>query len=88
MPHSQYRACTLRLVLLSGGTASQDVSFLWFDVPIRFDTHGHWWEVRGHNISGQSASQICIGGQNAGLFWGRVDKMPVSPNQISMKKQC
>ena len=31
--------------------------------------------VGGQNASGQNAGQICIGRQNAGQFWGKVDKM-------------
>ena len=40
------------------------------------------------NAGGQNASQISIGGQNAGQFWGTVDKMSVSLNHISMKNKA
>ena len=33
----------------------------------------------GQNAGGQNAGKICIGGQNAGQFWGRVDKMRFHP---------
>ena len=29
----------------------------------------------GQYTSGQNAGHNCIGGQNAGQFWGRLDKM-------------
>ena len=32
----------------------------------------------GQNAGGQNAGPNCIGGQNAGQFWGRVDNMPGS----------
>ena len=41
----------------------------------------------GQNAGGQNAGQICIGGQNAGRFGGRVDKVPVSLNHISIKNK-
>ena len=36
--------------------------------------------VRGQNAGGQNAGQNCKGGQNAGRFWDREDKMPVFRN--------
>ena len=32
----------------------------------------------GHDAGGHNAGQNCTGGQIAGRFWGRVDRMPVS----------
>ena len=49
---------------------------------------GIFEKVRGQNAGGQNAGQICIGGQNAGRFWGRVDKIPVSSNHILMKNNA
>ena len=34
----------------------------------------------GQNAGGQNAGQNCKGGQNAGRFWDREDKMPVFRN--------
>ena len=49
---------------------------------------GVGYGVGRQNAGGQNASQICIGGQNAGRFSGMVDKMPVLSNHIEMKNDA